>query len=336
MRMPTGMARKLLAVSIIWVLLASLAGGCQPTNAEKAIGIAVEFNNHDACAYVAQAKGWFEEEGLKVLPVFQIHESGAAVAAAMARGDIQIGYMGLTAAIMLHARGIPIKIVAGIHQGGYGLAVRPGIKDVADLENKTIGCLREGTVTDLLLNLMIAKYQLKDITVLRMSPPEEVLNLITGRLDGALIPEQHATTAQSQGFPLLITSQDLWPDIPGDVLVVSTGLIEDNPELVRRLVKVTRKATAWINDHPDEAAEIMAVQLQAAGEKIFPTRQAKNTVDLRITPEIMSRSMARLKYTTAIDAGAVQDIIDRMVELGYVDEGTRATDILNLRYLEGE
>ena len=327
------MSKRLPALLLIGTLMTIFTGCSRP---EKPTGIAVEFNNHAASAYVAHAKGWFEAEGLGLIPVFQIYESGATIAAALARGDIQIGYMGLTAAIMTYARGVPIKVIAGVHKYGYGLVAKPELKEIEDLQNKTVGCLREGTVTDLLLNLMIDKYHLENITVLRMSPSEEVIALIGGRLDAALIPEQHATIAESRGFPMLIKSQDLWPGMQGDVLVVRTELIRDNPDLVKRLVKVTQRATAWIKEHPDETAEIMAGQLQVAGEKVFPAKEAEITMNLEVTPEIMSRSMDRVEYSTNIDPGVVQQTIDHMVKLGYIKEGSKAADILDLRYLQGE
>ena len=331
------MAKRLLALFLIGTLMIILTGGnCIYKNDEKTIGIAVEFNNHAACAYIAHEKGWFDEEGLDLVPVFQIYESGAAIAAAFARGDIQIGYMGLTAAIMTYDRGVPVKVVAGVHKYGYGLVARPELKEMEDLHGKTIGCLREGTVTDLLLNLMIDKYQLKNVTILRMSPSEEVIALITGRLDAAFLPEQHATVAEFQGFPVLIKSQDLWPGMQGDVLVVRTELIKSNPNLVKRIVRVTQKATTWINEHRDETAEIMAGQLQVAGEKNFLAKEAELNMSLEITPEVISRSMDRIEYATNINPVVVQDTIDYMVKLGYIKEGIKAADILDLTYLQGK
>lgn len=328
------MAKQAFTILLI-VALMTILTGCQPgnQNMEKPVSVAVEYNNHAACAYIAQAKGWFDEEGLELIPVFQIYESGAAIAAALARGDIQVGYMGLTGAIMAYARGMPIKVVAGVHKYGYGLVVRPEIKEIEDLSGKTIGCLREGTVTDLLLNLMIDNYHLNNMTVLRMSPVEEVIALIGGRLDAALIPEQHATMAESKGYPMLVESQDLWPGMQGDVLVVKAELIEANPELIERLLKVTQKATTWVNEHPNEAADLMAEQLRVAGGIIFLTREAETTANLEITPEVMSRSMSRVIYTTDTDPKVVQETIDYMAELGYLKEGIRAAEILDLRYL---
>jgi len=330
------MTKKLLALLLIGALLLILLGSCIHKDDEKPIGVAVEFNNHAACAYIAEAKGWFEEEGLGLLPIFQVYESGTAIAAALARGDIQIGYMGLTGAIMAYAQGVPIKVVAGINKYGYGLVVRPEISEVEDLQNRTIGCLREGTVTDLLLSLMIDNYHLENVTILRMSPSEEVIALITGRLDAAFLPEQHATMAEFQGFPMLITSQDLWPEVQGDVLVVRTELIRDNPDLVERLVRVTQRATAWINEHRDETAEIMARQLQVAGERTFLANEAEFAANLEITLEIISRSMDNIEYAISINPVVVQDTVDYMVELGYIREEVKAADILYINYLQQE
>ena len=325
--------KKLLVLVLVGLLVLIPIGGCAPKE-EAPIGIAVEFNNHAACAYIAHDKGWFEEEGLGLLPVFQIYESGTVIAAALARGDIQIGYMGMTAAIMTYARGVPIKVIAGVHKYGYGLVVRPELEEIEDLQNKTIGCLREGTVTDLLLNLMINEYHLKNVTILRMGPSEEVIALIAGKLDAAFVPEQQATMAEFRGFPMLITGQDLWSGMQGDVLVVGAELMKNNPSLVKRLVEVTQRATTWINEHPTETAEIMTRQLQVAGEKIFLAKEAEVTTNLEITSEVISHSMDRVEYATNIDPRVVQQTIDYMVELGYIKDGVKAADILDLRYLQ--
>jgi len=118
------------------------------------------------------------------------------------------------------------------------------------------------------------------------------------------------------------------------VLVVHTELLEKNLELVRKLVMVTRRATTWINEHPKESAEIMSEQLQAAGEKIFLSREAETTANLEITPGVILRSMDRIEYTMDIDPEVIQETMGYMVELGYLKEGIEAVEILDLSYLK--
>src|SRR4030042_3837941 len=82
--------------------------------------MAVEFTDHAACAYISQDKRWFEEEGLK-LTAYESYATGMALAAALARGDIQVAYICLVPAIDAYANaGVPIKVVAGTHKYGYG------------------------------------------------------------------------------------------------------------------------------------------------------------------------------------------------------------------------
>jgi len=254
----------------------------------------------------------------------------------MTRGDIQVGYLGLTAAIVTYTQGVPIKVIAGIHKYGYGLVARPEIKEVSDIRGKKIGCLREGTVTDILLTLMVDRHQLDGITVLRMSPADGLLALITGNMDAAFIPEPHATVAEFNGFPMLIKSQDLWPGMQGDVLVVRTELIEDSPSLVKNLMEITQRATDWVNDHPGETAEIMAKQLHVAEDERHPAGKTLDGTNLAITPEIMSRSMERVVYTTSIDPKVVQETIDYLADLGYIKNRFNAENILDLRFVSDE
>ncbi|MBL7125197.1 MAG: ABC transporter substrate-binding protein [Dehalococcoidales bacterium] len=333
--------KKLLGLFLVGLLILIPIGGCSERE-EAPIGMAVEFMDHAACAYISRDKGWFEEEGLK-LTTYESYVTGMALAAALGRGDIEVAYICLVPAINAYANaGVPIKIVAGTHKYGYGLVVDPEkVKTVGDLEKPDIrlGCVREGGAVDVVLRKTIDKHNLDEDKVLdniqRMNPPKQVLAIKMGQLDAAFLPEQWATMAEELGFKMLLMSQDVWPEMQGSVLVVKEDLISNHPEVVRKLVKVSQRATDWGNQHPDEAAEVMARQLQAAGGEIFPAEAAEVAAKLEITPEVLLRSMTRLEYTTAIDPEVVQETVDYLVELGYIKSSFDAEDILDLRFLEG-
>jgi NitT/TauT family transport system substrate-binding protein len=333
--------KKLVVLLLAGLLLLATIGGCAPKEATP-IGMAVEFNAHAAAAYISQDKGWFEEEGLE-LATYESYVTGMALAAALAKGDIEVAYICLVPAINACANaGIPIKIVAGTHKYGYGLVVNPDkIKTISDLEKPDIrlGCIREGGTVDVLMHKMIDKYNLDEDKILanvqRMDPSKQVLAIKMGQLDAGFLSEHWATMAEESGFNMLLTAQDIWPEMQGSVLVVKQELIDNHPEMVKRLVEATQKATDWLNKHPDEAAEIMARQLQAsAGE--FPSDAPEGVSQLEITPEVMLKSMSRLDYTTAIDPTEVQTTIDYIATLGYIKKSFTAADILDLRFLEGE
>jgi len=329
---------------VILLVFAFLGGEEGAAREEAPLGMAVEFMDHAACAYVSQDQGWFKEEGLE-LTSYESYVTGMALAAALARGDIQVAYICLAPAISAYVNAqVPIKIVAGTHKYGYGLVVNPAkVKTVQDLEKPEIrlGCVREGGPVDLLLRKTIDKYNLNESQVLkqvyRMDPPKQVLALRTGQLDAAFLPEQWATMAEEHGFKMLLTSQEIWPEMQGSVLVVKQELIRGHPEVVKKLVKITQRATDWINQYPEEAAEVVARQLQAlqaAGGTLFPVEAAETASQLEITPEVLFKSMNRLEYTMDIDPQMVQETIDYMAHLGYIKNSFKAQDILDLSFRE--
>jgi len=325
---------------ILGLLVFASFGECAPLKTAP-IGMAVEFMDHAACAYISQDKGWFEEEGLN-LSSYESYVTGMALASALARGDIQVAYMCLIPAINVYANAkVPIKIVAGTHKYGYGLVVNPDkIKSIKDLEGSDIrlGCVREGGAVDVLLHKTIDRYNLDEKKILnniqRMNPPKQVLAINIGQLDAAFLPEQWATMAEDFGFKMLLMSQDVWPEMQGSVLVVKDELIRDHPEVVEKLVKISKKATDWINQHPQEAAEIVARQLQKAGGSLFPVEIADIAIKTEITSEVLLRSMNRLEYTTDINPVVVQEAIDYVARLGYIKSSFKAGDILNLSFIK--
>jgi len=332
--------KRLLTCLAVGLLILVSTSGCAEKE-EAPIGMAVEFMDHAACAYISQDKGWFEEEGLK-LTTYESYVTGMALASALGRGDIEVAYVCLVPAINAYANaGVPIKIIAGTHKYGYGLVVNPDkIKTIQDLEKPEIriGCVREGGTVDVFLHKAIDKYHLDEGRILnniqRMNPPKQALAIKMGQLDAAFLPEQWATMAEEFGFNMLFTSQDIWPEMQGSVLLVKEDLITNHPEIASKLVKVSQKATDWCNQYPDEAADVMSRQLQAVGDKIFPAEAVEVATQMEISPEVLLQSMNRLEYTTDIDPKVVQEMIDYIAWLGYIKSSFNAEDILDLRFLK--
>ncbi|MDY6864152.1 MAG: ABC transporter substrate-binding protein [Thermodesulfobacteriota bacterium] len=310
----------------------------------KPIGMAVEFTSHSACAHIAKNKGWFREEGIN-LRTYDSYVTGMALASALARGGIEAAYICLIPAINAYANaGVPIKVVAGIHKYGYGIVVNPDkIKTIKDLEdlNIRIGCTREGGPTDSLLHKMIERYHLDREKILkkvkRMNSPKQLIAIKMGQLDAGILCEQYPTMAEELGFKVLLSAEDIWPGMQGSVLVVTDDLIKEHPLIVKKLVKVTHRANKWLNSNPEDAAHIVASGLTVEGERIFPIKTAKIAAGLKITPQVMLRSLTeKLVCSTEISPEEVQKTIDYMVKSGYVKERFKAEEILDLRFLNEE
>lgn len=302
---------------------------------QKNIRLAVEFTDHAASAYVAKEKGWFDKEGLDVKD-YESYATGVALSAAMASREIQAAYMCLVPAINTYANGkVPIKIVAGTHRYGYGLVVDPEkIKKIEDLasESVRIGCVRQGAAADVLMQKAIERYRLPKVKVLnnvrRMDPSKMVWALKIKQLDAIFAPEHWTSLAESFGFTMLLTSQDIWPNMIGSVLVVSKSLLETEPKTVDKLVSINQIATQWIGHHPEEAAAIVARYLSGLSGAKGPQDLSQGSFATDVTAPMIRRSMSRLIYTSDIDANEVQRTIDYQESLGYLQRSVRANDIL--------
>lgn len=300
-------------------------------NSEPKLGVAVEFNTHAACAYIALEKGWYHDEGIE-LNAFDSYVTGVALASALARGDIQVAYICAGPAILAKARGVPIKIVSGTHRYGYSIVAKPEIKDISDLEGRKVGCVREGGQTDLLLQLAIRKFNLTNIEIRRMNPPKQIIALMTGQIDAAFIPEHHATLAESQGFHTIARSQDIWPNMLGSVLIVKEDLINNNPELVQKLVEITERGTRLAKESPHEASKLVTSQLKISNplgidESIIAPQVAQ------LNSEIIERSMRNLDYTCGVEPKDLEEYIVLLKSLGYIEDDIQPQELLDLRFI---
>lgn len=328
-------------IARIFIMILILLSFSLNTHAKELfpINIAVEFTDHAASAYVAKNKGWFEEEGIK--PTFFSYVTGMSLAAAIGKGDIQVAYMCLLPAINARANAsVPVKIVAGTHEHGYALAVNPEkVKTIKDLEHPDIkiGAVQVGGPVDAFLRKTMSKYGLDEKKIFnkiqRMNPPMQIMAIKAGKLDASFNPEHWPSVAEDAGFKVIVKSQDVWPNMQGSVLVVKEELIKNNPEIVKKLIKITARATDWIKKNKKEAASIMADQMRIIGERIFPVEAAQVAAKLEITPKTMLRSMERLNYKMDIDSKKVEEAIEIAQKYGYIRTRIDAKDILDLRFL---
>lgn len=282
-------------VSIIVLLLLFFYAGCG--NRIEKLNFAVELNDHAASAYVAKDRGDYAKYGIEVHS-FEQYATGMALAAALSRGDINVGYICIVPAIIAYSRGVPIKIVALTHQYGYELVSKQEIKDVKELNGKKIACPGEGSSANFVMRLVEEKYNIK-FNVLRAKPIGEISALTNGAVNAVFIPEHYASILTDRGFKLLLRSQDIFPNMPGSCIVVKDNIIQNKRNVVKNLIRLNTEETKFINKNQEEAAKIVA--------KYLDTK-----------PGIIENSMKNLCYTDKLNEEKIQFIIDKLAEWGYI------------------
>ncbi len=324
----------------IGFLILCLPGIVQAETKGPRITLAVEFVAHAACAHIARAKGWYRQAGVNISS-FDNYITGMALASALAKGGIQAAYICAIPAIIAYANGgVRLKIVCGTHRYGYGLIVNPArVKTPSDLMRPGLrfACTREGSPADAVMHKMCAADHLDARALsekaLRMPPPMMLLALEQGRIDAGFCCEQFPSMGVEAGFKELTSARALWPGMQGSVLIVTDGLIRRHPDIVKKLVGVTVKATRFILAHPNRASRLTAQALTVAGKKIFPLRLDRRLGGLRISPRAVKRALFKqMECTPEVKVRMIQEEIDTLAHLGYIRRFD-AHKIVDLRWL---
>ncbi|GAA3472440.1 ABC transporter substrate-binding protein [Nonomuraea roseola] len=148
--------------------------------------------------YLANAKGYFEQEGLTVEP--QVLVSVAHAMPLVSRGDLDLGQTDYYMTFVAAERGIPLKIVGSLYQaqpGTTGLVVRArsAIRSVADLKGKKIGVPYLGSIEAFALQATLERAGLgmSDVKLVETPLPELITGMEKGRFAAALLVEPFVT-----------------------------------------------------------------------------------------------------------------------------------------------
>ncbi|AFL69075.1 ABC transporter substrate-binding protein [Sulfurospirillum barnesii] len=319
-------------------LLVFIASMVMANEGEKTdLRFAVEYTSHATSYYYGEAKGLFEENGIHITDV-KVYVSGAGVATAFAKEHFDVAYMCLVPAISTYANGgVPIKIIAGTHKDGYGVVVNASkIKTLQDLEKDgvKIAVGPKGTVTSFIQEVLIEKGNFDKTKVQKnfvtMNASKQIMSLQAGLVDAIIVPEHFVTLAASlPGMKMLVKSQELWKDLQGSVIVVSDSMVKQYPKTIEKIKKINQQAIDEINQDNNEASKIVAKNLNVYQDRIKAETKSPS-IDLSVTPQIAKGSIENLILTSDISVEAVQEVIDKMAQYGFIRESFDAKEILVL------
>jgi len=196
--------------------------------------------------------------------------AGPSAIEALFAGAIDATYIGPNPAINGYAQsgGEALRIVAGATSGGALLIVGPdaGIEEPADFAGKKVASPQLGNTQDVALRAWLLDNGLGavesggDVEVLPTANPDALNLFKQGDVDAAWVPEPWATRLiQEAGGEVFLDERDLWPDgaFVTTHLIVSTDFLEEHSAVVKRLILASVETTAWINENPEEAKELV-------------------------------------------------------------------------------
>ena len=230
--------------------------------------IEMGYNNcdHMCASIIGQDTGLYKALGLNV----NITKT-SQVAAAMASGDMVVGYAGLSGLINNYNKGARVIMPAGSHLGGaMYLVVSPDVKSLDDVVGKTLDMDKSSQYSTFWLEIADKLGIPADIGTYyqgaKMGDEDAMMALKAGQLDIFTCCDPYATIAEQEGFGKILATA--WhADVKDDK---STGwgihcgyyINEDfalaHPELTTRLVLAHCLAIKYMYQHPYSAGEMFA------------------------------------------------------------------------------
>jgi len=312
--------KKKLVLVLALLIAAAIGYGAYNYTSPETITIGHLPSNHHAALFVAEEKGMFDREGIKIEMVE--FKAGPELVKAAGIGEIDIGYVGVPPANMAIARGIPVKIVASVQDEGSGIVVgnETNIRGIEDLRGRTIAIPMIGSIQDVLLKDVLTKNNIspEEVNIIELEVPLMPKALQAGEIDGFVAWEPFVTIAKHEGYGgVLMYSGEIWKGHPCCVVIATDDFRKNNPDVLRRFLKVHAEATDYVNAHKDEAAYIVSEKLG--------------------TPvEVEKESLRRMKF----EAIPTDEFIDGVLrfaqiqrQLGLIERDLTREEIFDLGYL---
>jgi NitT/TauT family transport system substrate-binding protein len=243
------------------------------TGPVEKVTIGVESSLLPSSIWVAENKGYFEEEGLDL--TIKEFDSGKASLVAMLSGDVGIDISAAAPTpIMFNSFGREEFYVFGTFAYAYEdikvIANKDsGIADVNDLIGKKIGTLMGSTgefftETFLIFNSISPD----DVEMVNIAPSDLPEALNSGEIDAQVIWEPHGTTAKHLlgDRYIRLPSADVYKTTFN--FLTMKNFANENPEILRRFLKAVDKATDFIKNNKEEAQEITANRLNLQKEDV--------------------------------------------------------------------
>lgn len=249
MKLTQPLRRRLLTFALALGVLAPAA-----VSAADAKKVVVGYQTDALPSSVAIANGDFAKATGYTID-FRKFNSGADVLAAIASGDVQVGYVGSSPFAAATSRGLDVKAfyLASISGTDEALVVRngSGINGLGDLKGKKLAAAPVSTDHYQLLALIKSQgLTEKDVQVLAIPQPEIVAAYNRGDIDGGFVWDPALTELKKNG-KVLVTSKDVADQgAPTFSAWVATGAFaKDHPGFLQQFSAVIdRYSTSFRDD----------------------------------------------------------------------------------------
>jgi NitT/TauT family transport system substrate-binding protein len=218
---------------------------------------------------MAQAKGFYEKEGLEVEIILIAGALGVRALLANSVNFTTASGSILAAAV----RGIGVKLVlVTASKPTFDLISEPKIQSFQQLRGKLVGISTRGGTFDHVTRLILERNGLnpdKDVAIIALGRQDDLqLALHTGRISAAIYSPPRNLMLLRDGFHKLAFSGDYLPHYPIGGVGVTDELIRKNPSDILSFVRGTVRGLAYYRQNRGESIKFMTKELKLSDEAL--------------------------------------------------------------------
>ncbi len=208
---------------------------------------------------IAKERQFFREEGLE--PLFVQMSANMAVTAGTT-GDLH-GLGSIGSAIRAIHRGVPLRVVSvSLRRPIFWLVVRPEFRTVKELKGKLLGTATVGGSQHTAARKLLSAGGLdpdKDITTIAGGDEARHLqSLITNTIQVAAVSPPWVFLGRDKfKMNVLDSAIDKYASLQNG-LAVNVKLLQERPDLVKKMLRAKSKAARFIEQNERETAEMLA------------------------------------------------------------------------------
>jgi NitT/TauT family transport system substrate-binding protein len=267
-----------------------------------------------ALSYFAAQQGFFKKHGLEVEII--TGTNGAAIAAAVVGGAIDIGDGNTTTLATAHERGVPFVLVApsGAYSskgptGALLVAKNSPIKEAKDLVGKTVGVSGVRNISEVAARAWLEKsgvsgdsVKFVETTFSQMGP-----SLAAGRMDAVMAEEPALSGIVSSDTGRVLATVYDWiaPQWIEGGYFCTLDYAKAHPDIIRKFADAMAEAAVWANANHAATAAMLA-------------EYAKTTV---------ATNVQRMYYPERLRAADLQPLIDASAKYGTLKAPFPAKDM---------
>lgn len=333
--------RKILTLLSILLFIFMMLSGCQmvapnasstaPTGLTPVkLGVGYIPNVQFSVYYVGISKGFYKDEGLDVSLDYGFENDYLKL---VGTNESQFMVGSGDQVVLGRAQGLPVRYVMNWYTQ-YPVVIfaktAAGITQPADLKGKTIGIPGPFGASYVALRGILEAASLAESDIKLES---------IGFTQAAAVNEDKVDAAVDYGAngPVVLglsgieTTQiklDQYLRIPANGLVTNETTIQENPELVQKMVRATLKSIQYTLEHPDEAFSIaLATVPEAGGENERANRAVFDAV-LNDWKPLADRAHG------ATTAEEWQSAADLMLRIGLIDQAVAVEELYSNDFVE--